>query len=87
MRRYDPDVIAALAEGRMDPDEAAELEREIAADPIASAELEAHRSALAFMQEFEAPTLSESERSDLRSTVAAAIGISEPAPAAEAPAR
>ena len=31
MPRYDPDVIAALAEGRLDPEEAATVEREIAA--------------------------------------------------------
>jgi len=37
MRRHDPEIIAALAEGSLDPAEAARLEREITADPRATA--------------------------------------------------
>jgi hypothetical protein len=75
MPRHDPDVIAALAEGRLDPEEAAALEREISTDPVASAELAAHRIALAAAADAPKPEMSMAERSDLRAGVADALGI------------
>lgn len=84
MHRFDPDTIAALAEGRLPAEEAARLEREIAADPGARAELEAHRTALAALAGASALTLTELERAGLRASIADAIGLVEPAAAAAA---
>lgn len=83
MPRHNPDVIAALAEGRLDPEEAAALEREISADPVAAAELAAHRIALAAIADASKPSMSMAERSDLRDAVADALGITAAEPAAE----
>ena len=83
MPRHDPDVIAALAEGRLDPDEAAALEREISTDPIASAELAAHRIALAAAADAPKPSMSMTERSELRDAVAEALGIGDEEPAVD----
>jgi hypothetical protein len=75
MPRYDPDLIAALAEGRLDPEEAATLEREITADPIAAAELAAHRLVLETIGATEAPRMTMAERSTLRESVSSALGV------------
>ncbi len=83
MPRHDPDIIAALAEGRLDPDEAAALEREISTDPIASAELAAHRIALAAAADAPKPSMSMAERSELRDAVADALGIGDEEPAVD----
>ena len=74
MPRFDPDTIAALAEGRLDAEGAGELEIAIAANPAASAELAAHRRALDAARSAQPPTLSAAERTMLRATVAAALG-------------
>jgi len=87
MTRFDPELIAALAEGRLPPEEAAEAERVVSADPAAAAELEAQRAALTALGRLPSATLSDAERTRLRSAVAEAIGLaSAPAPA-PAPAR
>ena len=78
MRRYDPDTIAALAEGRLDPERARELERAIAADPIAAAELADHRLALAATKGAPSPMLSVDERAGLRSAISSALGLEAP---------
>jgi hypothetical protein len=83
MARYDPERIAALAAGSLDPAETAALEAEIAADPRAAAELAAHRLALAAIHQAPAPILSAVERAELRRSVAAALNL-EPAPVASA---
>ncbi len=83
MPRYDPDVIAALAEGRLDPEEAATVEREIAADPAAATQLAELRIALEATAEAARPELTMSERSDLRAAVADALGITTPEVAAQ----
>ena len=89
MPRFDLDTIAALAEGRLDPERARELERGIAADPLASAELAAHRTALAAARTAPSPTLSDDERSTLHASIASALGLEEPtaAQASAAPRR
>lgn len=79
MARYDPDRIAALAAGQLRPDEAVALEREIAGDPRASAELAAQRLALDAFHLSPAPVLSAEERTDLRRAVAAALNLEESA--------
>ena len=84
MPRFDLDTIAALAEGRLDPERARELERGIASDPVASAELAAHRTALAAARTAPSPTLSDDERSTLHASIASALGLEEPE-AAQAP--
>ena len=81
MPRFDLDTIAALAEGRLDPERARELERGIAADPVASAELAAHRTALAAARTAPAPTLSADEQATLHASIASALGLDEPAAA------
>jgi len=75
MPDHDHDLIAALAEGRLEPDRAAEAERVIAADPAASALLAAHRKALAAIATAPAVELSATERSSLRAAVSDAVGL------------
>jgi anti-sigma factor RsiW len=87
MTRYDPELIAALAEGRLDPTEAEALERAIADDPRASADLAAQRIALEAMREEPVPMLTEAERSDMRRRVAAELGLAREATPAPAPRR
>jgi len=84
MPRYDPDVIAALAEGRLEPKEAAAVEREIAADPVAATQLAELRIALEAAAEAARPELTIAERSDLRAAVADALGIATPEAVAHA---
>ena len=71
----DHDLIAALAEGRLDAAEAATAERAIAADPEAAEALTAHRSALAAIRAAEPAVLTETERNDLRASVSEAVGL------------
>jgi anti-sigma factor RsiW len=71
----DHDLIAALAEGRLDATEAATAERAIAADPAAAAMLAAHRTALTATRAAEPAILTETERRDLRASVADAVGL------------
>lgn len=84
MPRYDADVIAALAEGRLEPKEAATVEREIAADPVAATQLAELRIALQAAAEAARPELTIAERSDLRAAVADALGITTPEAVAQA---
>ena len=78
MRDYDPELMAALAEGTLDPKEAAALEREIADNPEASAELAFQRQALQAIAGAGRPALSPAESLALRAAVAAAVHL-EPA--------
>jgi hypothetical protein len=71
----DHDLIAALAEGRLDSAEAATAERAIAADPEAAEVLAAHRRALAAIRAAEPAVLTEMERNDLRASVSEAVGL------------
>ena len=81
MTHFDPDLIAALAEGSLDPDRAADLERAVAADPVAAAELAAQRAALEAVREAAPITLSDAERARLRAGIADQLGIvREPSP-------
>jgi hypothetical protein len=83
MPEFDHDLIAALAEGRLDPSEAAAAERVIAADGEATAALAQHRRALAATRGAPPPTLTEGERERVHMAVAEAIGFDRtPAPAA-----
>ncbi len=77
MAKYDPDRIAELAAGLLEPAEAAALEQEIAADPRAAAELAAQRLALEAFRRAPAPMLSAEERTELRRAVAAALNLEE----------
>lgn len=84
MPRYDPELIAALADGTLDPEVAARLEREIAADPQSAAELAAQRAAREALQMAPPPRLSDAERFSLHEAVAAAVNLDlEPQAAAE----
>lgn len=87
MPRFDPDLIAALAEGRLDPAEAERVERELASDPGAVEALAAQRAALTALREAPPIHLSEVERAALRASIADAIGISAPAAASAVPRR
>lgn len=83
MPEFDHDLIAALAEGRLDPSEAAAAERVIAADGEATAALAQHRRALAAVRAAPPATLNEGERERVHMAVAEAIGFDRtPAPAA-----
>lgn len=70
MHRYDPEIIAALADGSLDPTRAAELEVQIAADPAASAELAQQRAALSAIHSVAHPRLTDDERTMLRASIA-----------------
>ena len=75
MPRHGPELIAALAEGTLDPEVAARLEREIAADPRSAAELAAQRAALEALRMAPPPELSALERASLHEAVAAAVHL------------
>jgi hypothetical protein len=75
MTGFDPDRIAALADGSLDPAEAEAFERAVAADPGAAAELASQRLALAALREAPQVLMSTDERTRLRAAVAAEIGI------------
>jgi hypothetical protein len=87
MPRYDPDRIAALAAGLLEPAEAAALEKEIAGDPRAAGDLATQRRALQALRHAPAPVLSAEERIELRRTVAAALNLEEARPAEAATSR
>jgi hypothetical protein len=87
MPEFDAETIAALAEGRLDPERAGELERAIASDPDAAADLAAQRAALAAVTSAPLPTLSPAERSGLRAAVAEAIGVTATPAQSPSPAR
>jgi hypothetical protein len=76
MNSFDPELVAALADGTLEATEAAALEARIAADPAASADLADQRAALAAIRGAGAPLLSDHERVFLRATVAAQLGLS-----------
>lgn len=81
MAEHDSERIAALAAGLLSPAEAEALEREIAGDPRAAAELAAHRLALGAFRDSPAPVLSAEERTELRRKVAEALNLGDvPAP-------
>jgi len=75
MPSYDPDLIAALAEGSLDPEMAAAAERRIASNPSAAAELAAQRAALAAWRDAEPALLTAAESLRLRDAVAAALHL------------
>jgi hypothetical protein len=82
MPRFDPETIAALAEGRLSPDEAARVEAAIAQDPAALAELEMQRAAIAALATAPELHLTELERSGIRSSIADALGLVDTSTAA-----
>ena len=59
------------------------MEREISANPVAAAELAAHRIALAAVADASKPSMSMAERSELRDAVAEALGITAAAATVE----
>lgn len=79
---FDMDLIMALAEGRLPPDEAAAAEA--ALDASARSELEAQRAALAALAGMAAVRLTDAERTALRSSVREAIHLEAAAPPAPA---
>lgn len=84
MPDYDHDLIASLAEGRLEPEQAAALERAISTDPAASAELAAHRRALGAVRAAPIALLTDEERARIRLGVATAIGLDPESQAAQA---
>ncbi len=84
MTDFDHELIAALAEGTLPADEAADLEARVAADPAARAELEAQRVALAAIAAATPPQLDDLERRRLHRSVAAELDLVLPERAAPA---
>ena len=81
MKDSDRDLIAALADGSLPPEEAAALEARMAGDPAATAELEAQRTALAALSAAGPARLTDAERTELRRTLTDQLGLeTEPAP-------
>ncbi len=81
MTDFDHELIAAVAEGTLPANEAADLEARIAADPVASAELEAQRAALAALAAATPPRLDDLERRRLHRSVADELDLVLPEPA------
>ena len=75
MHSFDPDRIAALAEGTLTPVDAAALEAQIAADPAAAADLVAQRAALEAIRGARPRRLDERERVALHAAVATQLGL------------
>lgn len=80
MHKHDDALITALAEGTIESGSAAAAEAEVAGCARCSAELDAQRSALAALSVLPAASLSDEERSRLRSSVAHALGLPTAAP-------
>lgn len=76
------ELIMAIAEGALAPDEAAAAER--ALDDAGRAELAAQRAALAALSSVDVPIMSDAERHALRSAVRDEIRIDQPVPAPRA---
>lgn len=85
MHNHDDALIAALAEGSLDPSQASAAEAAIAPCARCNAELGAQRTALTALASAPPAALRDDERRALRSAVAASLGL-EAAPVAE-PAR
>lgn len=75
MHSFDPELLAALADGTLAPAEAAVLEARIAGDPAAATELAGQRAALAAMRGATPPRLDERERIALHAAVAGQLGL------------
>lgn len=75
MHRFDPELVAALADGTLEAEEAAAFEAQIAADPAALAELAKQRAALAAIRASRAPKLENDERTTLRARIADELGL------------
>jgi hypothetical protein len=84
MRRPDDDLIAALAEGRLDPSRAAEVEAAARAHPEAVAELAAQRAALRALADLGPSRLRQGERAEIHRAVAAELGLDTVSPGAPA---
>ena len=81
MHSFDPELVAALAEGTLAPAEATALEARIAADPAAAADLADQRAALAAIRGAASPHLDERERIALHAAVAGQLGLTADGPA------
>jgi hypothetical protein len=87
MHRHDDDIIAALAEGSIEPDRAAEVEATVLADPEAASALRAQREAIEAARAAGPVLMSAAERSALRGRVADRLGLEAAHPAAATPGR
>ena len=87
MHRFDPELVAALAEGTLEAAEAGALEAQIAADPAALADLAKQRAALAAIRTAGSPRLEDLERTTLRAAIAEQLGLAAADSPAAAPTR
>lgn len=78
MHDHDHELIAGLAEGRLDDDRRVAAEAAMAGCPACLTELEAQRTALRALREAPRPGLTELERARLHRAVAGELGISRP---------
>ncbi|MEE8330681.1 MAG: hypothetical protein V3R84_02835 [Acidimicrobiia bacterium] len=76
MHNHDLDLIAALAEGRLDADQARSAEESFAGCDECSTNLMSHRASLAATATAERPGLTMAESSELRRQVGDAVGLS-----------
>lgn len=84
MNEHDRDLILGLTDGSLPADEAAEARARIAADPDLAAELAAQEAVRSDLVGLPALTLTETERSSLRSSLREQLHLDEaPAPVAE----
>lgn len=83
MNDHDIDIILALAEGRLSGADAAEARARVEADPELAAELDAQIAAIDALAASPTPSLTASERTDLRTNLIAALHLeAEPSPSA-----
>lgn len=75
MHSHDESLIAALAEGALEPGRAAAAEAELAGCARCSADLSAQRTALEALTALQPTALGDEERSRLRAAVAAGVGL------------
>jgi hypothetical protein len=75
MHSHDDALIAALAEGTIDPSQASAAEAKIVSCARCNAELRAQRSALGALRSAPAALLRDDERAALRGAVASALGL------------
>lgn len=81
MHEHDTDLVAALAEGTLDGTEATAAEAAIAACPRCAADLAAQRTAVEATGSLGTARLTDAERTDLRASIASAVGLDlHPAP-------
>lgn len=87
MPRFDPEIIAALADGSLPANEAAAVQARIDRDPAARNELALQRIAVSAIRDTATPRLTDDERGALRAGIAAELNLATATDSSPAPRR